>query len=272
MNTNISNILKTFDCVEDEITIFTCLLTEGDLTVSELSNRTNIKRTTVYGLISKLQSKGLVIEIMKSDVKKLQVISKEKLTILYDQKIEELKKRKGSIEDMFDMLPSKIIKKPKLEMYYGKEGVQHILQDMLLKRDIVTEAVWPIKQMIKVLGTEYFEYLNKERIKRNLYTKALWPEDQIVDVAKHPYLGSGKEFLREIKILPKEIDFDMGYWIYDDRVAFISSEKEMYGFIVSSMELTDVLRKQFNLLWNLSRSLQQTKNKEVEEFLKGIYR
>jgi sugar-specific transcriptional regulator TrmB len=271
MNTTIANILKTFDSTEDEIRIFTCLLTEGELTVSELSEKTNIKRTTVYGLVTKLQSKGLIIEIIKSDVKKLQIISKEKLIILYEQKIDELKKCKDSIENVFTVSSTKTIKKPKLEMYYGKEGVQYVLQDMLLKRNIVTEAVWPIKQMLKVLGGTYFEYLNKERIKRNLYTKALWPEDQIVDTTIYPYLGSGKEFMREIKILPKEIDFDMGYWIYGDRVAFVSSEKEMYGFIVSSKELTDVLRKQFNILWNLSSGLKQTKSKEVDEFLKNIY-
>lgn len=267
---NTNNILKTFDCSEEEILVFRSLLESGECSIAEMVKDTNLKRTTLYGLVSQLQSKGLVVESGKSDVKKWRAISQEKMKLMYEQKISILLKRKDEIEDLFSIETKKESKKPKMEIYYGKEGVQHILQDMLLKRDIVTEAVWPIKRMLKVLGGEYFEYLNRERIKRNLYTKALWPENQIVDTVKYPYLGSGEGFLRKIKILPKEIDFDMGYWIYGDRVAFISSEKEMYGFIVSSKELTDMLRKQFNILWSCGRELDQPKNKEIEYFLKTI--
>ncbi len=37
-----------------------------------------------------------------------------------------------------------------------------------------------------------------------------------------------KKSLREIRILPKNIDFTMGYGIYGNEVAFIPSQRENY--------------------------------------------
>ena len=109
--------------------------------------------------------------------------------------------------------------------------------------------------MIEILSPEFFRYHNKERIKNSLYTRAIWPPDQTVDVKEHPYLGVGEAFHREIRIAPKGVDFVLGYWIYGDRVAFVSSVAESFGFILESEELIATLKAQFELIWNLSRPL-----------------
>ena len=141
-----------------------------------------------------------------------------------------------------------------------------MLKDMLLYRDIETQAYWPIKAMVDILSPDFFRYLNKERIKNNLYTRAIWPTSQKVDIKKHPYLGVGSDFKREIRIAPKEIDFSMGYWIYKNKVAFISSRKESFGFIIESKELVDMLLSQFELIWKLSKSIEAN-SKDTKVFL-----
>jgi hypothetical protein len=52
-------------------------------------------------------------------------------------------------------------------------------------------------------------------------------------------------------------------------VAFISSKKESFGFIIESKELVEMLSSQFEVIWNLSKSLSG-KGNEGEEFLKEI--
>jgi HTH-type transcriptional regulator, sugar sensing transcriptional regulator len=123
--------------------------------------------------------------------------------------------------------------------------------------------------MIDVLSPEFFRYLNKTRIENNIYVRALWPEKQAVDVSKHPYLGVGKEFLREIRIAPPGIDCTMGYWIYGNKVAFISSRKEAFGFIIESAELVQLLLTQFDMIWGLSRPLKGDSD-AAAEFLKEM--
>ena len=123
--------------------------------------------------------------------------------------------------------------------------------------------------MIEVIGEDTFRYLNKERIKRNIYTQAIWPNTQLVDIKKHPYLGVGEEFLREIRIAPEGIDFSMGYWIFENKVSFVSSAKEAFGFIVESKELVEMLSSQFDLIWKQSKTITVPK-KYTEGFLKEI--
>ena len=55
--------------------------------------------------------------------------------------------------------------------------------------------------------------------------------------------------MRELKFIPKGIDLSMSYWIYADNVAFVSAGKELYGFIVHSKEFTDMMKFNFNLMW-----------------------
>jgi hypothetical protein len=155
------------------------------------------------------------------------------------------------------IIPSKFIN-PKFQLFEGKEGVQHVLEDMLLYSNTETQAFWPIKAMIEILSPAFFKSHNIERIKNNIYTRAIWPKNQIVDLKTHPYLGTGKDFKREIRIAPAEIDFSMGYWIYKNKAAFISSKKESFGFIIESRELVEMLLAQFEVLWNISKPVIST--------------
>ena len=69
-------------------------------------------------------------------------------------------------------------------------------------------------------------------------------------------MGWGAKFKREIRIAPKEAQFSLGYWIYGNKVAFLSSRQENYGFIIQSGELVETLLAQFELLWKISKPLK----------------
>jgi hypothetical protein len=52
-------------------------------------------------------------------------------------------------------------------------------------------------------------------------------------------------------------------------VAFISSKKESFGFIVESRELRQLLKTQFDILWQMSKRLE-VDPKYTQEFLKSV--
>lgn len=268
----IEDILKKLDLRDEEIKAFLFLLENGPQTAGNLAKKTGISRPSLYGFMRKLQKMELIIESQKNGIKTFTASSKEKVSSLFDEKISELEKGKLSIEKVY----SEIIKtgatiNPKFQLFEGKDGMKQVLKDMLLYRDIETKSYWPIKAMIEILSEDFFKTLNKERIQHNLTTRAIWPQNQVVDIKKHPYLGTGEKFLREIRIAPKDIGFSMGYWIYGNKVAFISSKKEAFGFIIESKELVEMLSSQFEVMWKLSRPLK-AKESDSDEFLKEIHR
>lgn len=253
----IEDILKKLGLRDEEMTAFIFLLENGSQTAGNLAKKTGISRPSLYGFMHNMQKQGLVIESQKNKVKTFTASSREKVIALFDEKIKELEKSKVSVEKIYSqILSSGATVNPKFQLFEGREGMKQVLKDMLLYRDTETKAYWPIKAMIDILSEDFFKTLNKERIQRNIYTRAIWPENQIIDIKKYPYLGTGEKFLREIRVAPKNIGFSMGYWIYGNKVAFISSKREAFGFIIESKELVEMLSSQFDVIWGLSKGIK----------------
>ncbi len=255
---------------DEEIKTFLYLLENDEQTAGSLAKKTGLSRPSLYGFIRKLQNLGLVIESQKNGVKTFLASPKEKVSALFDEKIAEFENGKNIIEKAYaEILTGSGSINPKFQLFEGKDGMKQVLKDMLLYSNIETKAYWPIKSMIEILGEDFFYSLNKERIRQKMYTRVIWPEVQLVDIKKYPFMGGGEKFFREIRVAPKEVAFSMGYWIYGNKVAFISSKKEAFGFIVESKEFVEMLTSQFELVWNASKKLAG-QEKDGEEFIKEI--
>ena len=254
----IENILKSLDFDEHEVGSYLCLLEKGPLTAGALAKSLGVPRSSLYGFLKRLSIENLVVESQKNGIKMFVAEPPEKINLLFGQKMELLQKAQ---DDYLKILPELKSKKgdkyeaPKFQVFEGAEELKNALKDMLLYRNMETQAYWPQKKMVEVLSGEFFRYHNKERIKNNISVRAIWPKHQKVGVKNHPYFGTGSEFLREIRITPPGIDFHMGYWIYGNKIVFISSTRESFGFIIQSQEMVQMLKTQFEILWQISRSL-----------------
>ncbi len=252
----IDTTLQNLGLHEGEAQAFLFLLEHGAQTAGNLAKKTGISRPSLYGFLKKLQAQGFVLESQKNGIKTFQASSQEKILAIVNERAALMEKGKSDIEKIFSQMHAGALpRNPKFQLFEGKESVRQALNDILLHRNMETKSFWPIKTMISVLGEDFFRKLNRERIKRNIYIRAIWPEQQRVDIRTHPYLGVGEKFHREIRVAPKEIDFEMGYWIYENKVVFLSSVKESFGFIVESRELADMLSTQFNMIWKVSKKI-----------------
>lgn len=254
-----SKLLSPLGVDAEEADLYQTLVEHGAVTVGALAKERGVPRPSLYGTLRKLQDKGLVTSTLRSGVLLFAAEAPSKVAGLYEQRVEELTTAQKKFSDAAARLErgtSNHIIGPRFQIFEGVEGVKHVLKDMLLYRDMETIAYWPIRDMLDILSADFFRYLNKERIKRNLATRAIWPERQIVKVKDHPYLGVGTAFKRTIRIAPKQINFSMGYWVYGNKAAFISSRRESFGFIIESSELVEMLQSQFEVIWNMSKELK----------------
>lgn len=253
---------------DEEIKVFLFLLENGEQTAGNLAKKTGLSRPSLYGFVRKLQKIGIVTESQKNAVKIFNACSKERVLSILEEQIKELKKGKEDITKIFEQIKlGGITTSPKFQLFEGREGMRNLLNDVLLYRDIKTMTYWPIRSIIENVSEEYFKNFNIERIKRKIYVRAIWPQSQVINIKKLTFMGGGDNFFREIRIPPKEIAFSMGYWIYENKVAFISSKKESFGFIVESKEFVEMLTSQWELVWNNSKYLDG-QEKDGEEFLK----
>jgi hypothetical protein len=179
---------------------------------------------------------------------------------IYNEKIEDLKKAKSDLSNIIKTQKYKISHQPKFIYYNTKDATKSIFRDMLRSGEDQTYWFWPLKEMVKIITLEVLRNQNFERVKREMWANILWPPKRKVNIKDHPLLGpwNTKKSMRRIKILPENIDQTLGYIIYGSKVAFISSDRENFGMIIDSRELSQTLKAQFDYFWKISKKLNIT--------------
>jgi HTH-type transcriptional regulator, sugar sensing transcriptional regulator len=269
----ISDIFESFGLKEEEAKIWLALLDFGPRRAGDLAKLMSQPRPTVYGYLERLMAAGLVTQSVSGGIKLFVPEPPEKIRLLYKRKIEELRTREKSLDGMIRALDKRSglnLLRPRMHFFEGREGIESALEDMLkMPAGSVTLSFWPIRAALEVTSVEFFRYHNTERIRRDIYTKGIWPRAQAIDIRKHPYLGWGEEFKRELRYAPEDVDATMGYWIYGNKVIFISSRAESYGFIMESAELAQMMSVQHRLVWNISEPIPFDK-KYVQGFIEDL--
>lgn len=251
---NIKQALKYINCNENEINTFISVLNqENGITVVQLSRKLNVPRPTIYGHLSSLIEKGLVKKALIENGSKFFAEDLETVTKIFDEKTEKINQAKKSLKESFEK-QNTIGYQPKFVIFDMPNSAEAVLKDILrLKSDVF--FFWPVEEMLKTINPNVIDSFNKTRLVKNIKLYVLWPENKKVDIEKNKFMGSPdtKKSLREIRILPKNIDFTMGYGIYGNKVAFISSYRENYGYVIDSKELSKTMKNHFDYLWKISK-------------------
>ena len=240
---------------EDEIKIYLELLESGQTTAGELAKRLGIVRPTVYNHLQKMTDKGLVERSLKQGVRSFSAQSPDKLEKLFEAKQQEIENQRKDFKLQIPFLMDKYKQKnsaPKIKIFEGANEIEQVYNDILNYRDIDSFSIWPVANMISHLEDDYWIRNNRERIRNNVRIYQIRAKEKQLDITKAPFTTPCKELLRFSRIAPAEMDFDMGYWMYENKVAMLSSSKERIGFIIESAEMIGMLKAQWKFIWSLS--------------------
>lgn len=238
-----------------EAETFSAILKYPDgVTVLELSRDLNLPRPTVYSHIERMLQTGIVKKGVKENTSLFYPETKEIIEQIFEEKIKDLSSHKKFFLESFKDFGNSSKFKPGFFVYEGSDAYERVWRDILRTRS-ETFWIWPIKNMLKSVSKEKLEAFHRERIKRNIWMNVLWPNKDKLNIRESPFLLSAEEgvSLRRIKTLPKGFDQDLGYGIYGNKVAFISSGNENYAFVIESRELAQTLKKQFDFFWKISK-------------------
>ncbi|KKU48797.1 hypothetical protein A3H10_01580 [Candidatus Uhrbacteria bacterium RIFCSPLOWO2_12_FULL_46_10] len=266
----LNKILSDIGLPEATIRIYTQLLQGGSLSARQLAENLGLPRPSVYDNLKLLRQRGLVVERQEDNKKIFQLDDLKNLPQLLQERIDKLTQDKGEINDLLPTLArqGRTIE-PKIRFYSGVDGVKQVLRDMLWYHDIETLTMWPISEMVEILGADYLATLNRRRIRQRISIRGIWPHDKIVSLKKYPFLGVGGQHLRELRLAPAGITWNMSYWLYADKVAFISSRQETFGFIVHSQDFADLIKAPFEIVWKISKPIKP-QPQYTDSFLKTV--
>ena len=239
-----------------EAGVYLALLELGKGTVSQISRKANINRTTGYDILDSLSSKGLV-SISGKEPK--QEYSAEKPERLENFIAHEIQKKHESLRMIESLIPEldvlhNITGRPQVRFYEGNEGLIEVYEDTLTSHEPI-RAFATVDDMHAALPN-YFPKYYKRRAGAGIGIRAIIPKTDIgIERSTHD-----KAELRESALVPKDkYYFSPEINIYDNKV-MIASLREKLGIIIESAEIADAMKKIYELAWAEAKRLDQKSN------------
>lgn len=248
-------ILTSIDVSIPAQEIYIALLENGKASARMLALRTGITRTSVYDQIKILRAKGLIVERMCDGTTLFEIGDVRQLSILLDEHVDHLKKQQDYLaQNMSSLIDKSASIQPKIRFFEGSDGVKQLLKDILWHDNITLYLYWPYEQMLDLLGEDFLLWFSTRRRSHHIPIKTIWghPTGKI---RNYIFTDDDKDVERRY-FIQKNFP-SMGYIVYDKKVAFISSTKESFGFIVESTEFAHLQKMQFDILWQIAKKIKK---------------
>ncbi len=247
------SLLGEFGLDNQESRTYLTLLEIGAANISDIALHSGIKRTSIYNFIGHLVEIGVVNQSVQGKKRIYKAVDPESLVTLQEKKLETFKKRAKELA----LFVNPNVEKPRITHYVGTDQIKQIFNEIVnCKHECM--FIWPhtlIPTTVK-WGDDYLGDLEEMRIKSGVTHRLLRIPSLDLDNFITPSLAD--EHLREIRYALKGTDFPMAMCIYDTgKVAFVSSHRESFGFMIESKELYQSMTFLFNLFWN---SLEKPEN------------
>ena len=250
MQYEFDDILRSIDLPLQSRKIYRELLQNGESTARLLSVRLMLTRPTTYDHLGLLLKKGLIVEKQKGSKSYFAIDDMRRIDSMLEDSIDALTEKKHAFANMLpSLLKHSHTESPTIKYFEGTLGLTHLLNDILWHNAKNIYTMWPYENMLAVLGKETLIRFNERRLQEKITIHTLWPHGKGM---RNDHIWTGKDQLTKRRQVKKGVRWDMGYTIYGDRVSFISSKREVFGFIVSSEEFATLMRVQFDALWRES--------------------
>lgn len=232
------NALERIGLSKEEAVVYETLLEKGQLSMSMLSRFTEIHRPGLYTLVPKMINKGIVIEARSGKRTEYVACSPNKLEPL-------VKSTQQILESVVNNLNTEFSKKkivPKIETYYGKDGIGRVFMDVVTTLN---------------KGETYYRYSVRKDIYKDFLPKAYRQLrddkklERLVITNEEGAQRKRSKLERFVKVLKGNYDtFNVTKVIYQNKIAFVDYENEV-AFIVYNERLAKMEVQTFLCLYKI---------------------
>lgn len=240
-------ILKEFGLTNNETEVYITLLQTGSISVNSIAEKSGLHRQAVYDALDRLLEKGFVNFVIKNNKKHFQAIHPEKIREYLKEKEEKLK---SILPDLI-----KLTQIPKedtfVEVFKGNSIVR------MVYKDIINELQ---KRRGEVLlsGAEEKKFIEEDKIALEQHIKKLQKikcrERILVKEGDVNFLEGSQTSYRWIS---KGSFNPTPIYVYSDKLTIIIWGNPNYAVMIKNKNLADSYRKQFNLLWKISKQVKK---------------
>jgi sugar-specific transcriptional regulator TrmB len=243
--------LDSFGLSKKEGSVYLAILELGRGTVTQISRKANINRTSGYDILDSLAHQGLVRVSGKEPKQEYVAESPDNIVSLLEKRLEETQRSIEAAKELVPQLKSmhRVEDRPQIKFYEGTDGLRQVYEDTLTSGESI-RAYATVDDMHKGLPNYFPEYY-KRRAGKGIAIRAIVPQTEAgKERARHD-----AEEKREIAFVPADkYYFSPEINIYDNKV-MIASWREKLGIIIESSEIADAMKKIYELAWTEAKRL-----------------
>ncbi|HEX2652411.1 MAG TPA: helix-turn-helix domain-containing protein [Xanthobacteraceae bacterium] len=250
---SIDQTLTQIGLQETEVRFYLAALELGQASVRDIAVKGGISRTNAYDVFSRLLDQGLVTEVAGASAKTMLVAAEppEQLIELLDVRRRKLDALLPELRSLHNLAGGK----PHVRYYQGLEGIQHVLDDTLTVRDKMLLGILSMRDLFEVPGRAWMDDFVRRRIEAGVSLRVV--RSPVKDIAS--VWPESAEDLREVRFASPNFVFTMTSYIYDNKVAVISSRRENFAMTIESEEFAMMQRNLFDVLWACPAELPKSR-------------
>jgi sugar-specific transcriptional regulator TrmB len=231
----------------NEAKVYVAVAELGSAPAAEVARRAGLKRPTVYGLLERLVAKGVVSVGVTGRGRVYAVDSPRRL-------LELPRRQEAALRELIPELAGLRgdgVAKPRIRLHEGREGIVRVNEDLLTTRSGEYHYLGGMRDMAEVLGKPYLEDYVRRRVAAGIRSWAIRVRSREL---AWPFLAEGERWLRRVRLLDEPIAGDLvGLYVYDQRIAIVSTLREGYGLVIESAQLAATIMLVWRTLWNVAR-------------------
>ncbi|WP_052299993.1 TrmB family transcriptional regulator [Ferroglobus placidus] len=204
-------VLRDFKLSDYEIKVLLTLISEGELTASEIAEKSGIPRTSVYETVKSLEKKGLVV--CRGKPLRVRALSAEQLVNVFAKKLEE---KMRALDKLTEIEKEK---REEIVTIYRNEAAFNVLENILEKASRIVVASLNIDERLKkILDSKNAKKVIKIREFENDFSHAIiLADDKAILYTNHEgdvtiIVGGGefsKFYFELLSAFIKDLPFDV---------------------------------------------------------------
>ena len=237
-------MLEEFGLTKTEEKVYLALFRLGLSPAAEIIKKTQLHRTTIYDVLSRLIEKGLTSYIIQNKIKYYSAVNPSKFSDIASEQKKEAEEKQKLAKEIINKLKS--IKEearvePLAQIFIGNKGLKTIMNDIIETKEDFLE--FGVEGKFEDALSIYTAHWAEQRRKKNIKAKIICTEGSQIPEWK----------MNEIRFVPKEYQSPASTLIYGDKVAIFIDEEPILIILIESKKLARSYKNYFHLLWKIAK-------------------
>ncbi|MBU0461646.1 MAG: hypothetical protein KJ574_03600, partial [Nanoarchaeota archaeon] len=209
--------------------------------------KSDLPRTLVYDILERLIDFGLISYCITQNKKHFTAANPQELLRILKDKETAVRSALPQLDTLYS---TKGVKRPKVQIYEGNEGMKNVMDDILRSGVKIFIAYGSSRSSFEVIPA-FMEEWHNERIKKKVIMRILYNNTR--EAREKLKSRTTSLAYTQHKFMPIQLESPTATLIYSNKVVLQSWTKEPFAVMIESEDMARNQKEYFEELWKIAK-------------------